>query len=123
MDRQTFENTLSHFRGSETFTRHGLRRDILMTEGVTWLTQNGCAWLVDAVASCQTKPHIRAEPFQHWQLHVDLATKTCVLTMDDGNGRELVKQLILYTDCLVPKLRLYLVEQGAEQVCMLTQEY
>ena len=71
---------LAQFTGSETFTRHGLARSLLMTEGVAFLAQHAQAhWLTDAIASYLHDPRAKREEFQVWQLSVDGTTRRAVL--------------------------------------------
>lgn len=123
MDKAAFANTLAQFTGTDGYVRHGMMRNMLMTDGVTWLTENGCAWLVDIVASYQGSAHIKQQSFQCWRLVVDLNARAGVVVMDDGNGKEFVRQLIPFTDCPVGELKLYLIEEGDQWVCMVASEY
>ncbi|MFC7738341.1 DUF6876 family protein [Roseomonas sp. GCM10028921] len=43
---------MSQFTGSQTFTRHGIARSVLMTEGVMLLAEKaGAHWLTDIIVS------------------------------------------------------------------------
>jgi hypothetical protein len=56
MDAGKLRDGLAQFTGTETWTRHGMFRQLLMTEGVTWLCENAqCYWLVDAIAAKVSK--------------------------------------------------------------------
>src|SRR5690606_36125280 len=55
---------LQRFTGSETFYTHFTGR-LIYTEGVQYLAEHaGAYWLIDAIASWQTEPKVRAAPFQ-----------------------------------------------------------
>jgi hypothetical protein len=122
---------LSNFTGSETYRRHALMRRMVSTDGVQFLEKNaGAYWLTDLIASHQLNRRVRSEPFQVWSLHVrqgDAALKlpdvggrtqylprpykaTAICT--DGNGNQVVKQNIHYTDFPLPSITLY-AEMGS----------
>lgn len=62
---------LGNFTGTDHWYRHGLRRSILMTDGVMWLAETaGAHWLTDIIVSHQTNRKVRAEEFQVWTLYV-----------------------------------------------------
>ena len=91
---------LNGFCGTESYT-YGPYRKFVMTDGATYLCDNGCAWFLDLVASHQTRSVIDGSAgFQFWKL---LPTKNDAKNMakavcEDGNGNVLAKQLIPYTD-------------------------
>lgn len=88
---------LEHFSGSETFTRHWMRK-FIMTEGVVFLAEHaGAHWLTDLIASMQTA-RIKQEEFQVWKLVKALGTSRATITCDDGNGQVLMTREIEYTD-------------------------
>ena len=88
MDATQLRSQLAHFTGSATFTRHGLVRSVLMTEGVMFLTEHaGAHWLADAIASYLHDDRARREEFQAWRLVVDGTTRQAMLRMTDVNQR------------------------------------
>jgi acyl transferase domain-containing protein len=125
MDPHTLATQLAQFTGSTTFTRHGLVRSLLMTEGVAFLAdQAGAHWLTDTIASYQHEPVARAEPFQAWSLVVDAATRSAVLTMTDGNSSTpIIRQQIDWTDFLLAEIALWAIAEGDHRVIMLPSEY
>lgn len=125
MEAHSLAAQLAQFTGSATFTRHGLVRSVLMTEGVAFLAdQAGAHWLVDAIASYQHEARARAEPFQAWSLVVDATTRSAALTMTDGNSsRPIIQQEIDYTDFPLAKIELWAVSDGDHRVIMLPSEY
>ena len=116
---------LAQFTGSETFTRHGLARSLLMTEGVVFLAQHAQAhWLTDAIASYLHDARAKREEFQVWQLAVDNCTRCAVLSMTDGNSTQpIITQALDYTDFPLREITLWLVSSGSHRVLMLPQEY
>jgi len=112
------EIDLEQFTGTENYYKQSFG-GIVVTDGVQYLAYNAKAfWLVDAIASHQTK-HIAAVPFQIWELTVN-EDKTAILTMkEDSDCPILVRQNIPYTDYPLPKIKLWLVDR----VLMLPTEY
>lgn len=109
---------LRQFTGSEQVFRHSLMRRITYTEGVQYLAEKGGAyWLLDKVATLQLDRTMRAEEFQVWKLAV--ADNKAVLTMEDGNDRELYREQIEFTDFPLPEVRLFF----RDNVIMLPSEY
>ena len=116
---------LAHFTGSETFTRHGLARSMLMSEGVKFLAVTAAAhWLTDAIASYQLEARVHVEEFQVWKLAIDAKTRRATLTMVDGNSTTpIITQQIEYTDFPLEEIALWLVASGSHRVLMLPSEY
>ncbi len=115
----TIQNTLTeadlaHFTGSEEYTRHGLMRNILISEGAKYVADKGGAhWLLDIIASMQLDKKVRAEEFQVWQLNTfkkdNSDSHYGILICGDGNGNEVYRQKIGYTDFPLPEIKLYFV--------------
>ena len=93
-------SALSYFTGTESYT-YGPFRKFVMTDGVTYLCQNGVAWFVDLIASHQTAAlRKKADGMQVWKLQQlkDDKQHMAVAICEDGNYNELTRQLIEYTD-------------------------
>ena len=106
---------LSGFTGTEQYHKLTAFGHFVCTDGVHYVAEQGRAyWLVDAIASYQHK--LRGEEFQCWNLKVK--GNTAVLTCDDGNDKELIRQEIEYTD-FPQDIKMYLTND----VLMLTSEY
>ena len=113
------EHELSGFSGTEHWYRHGgfWRHEILLTDGVMHLAQNGgrnggtAFWLVDAVASYQGEKVLARHPFQVWKLTVaesDDGSRSARLVCTNGhNEKVIVEQQIEYTDFLLDEIQLY----------------
>ncbi|WP_039904885.1 DUF6876 family protein [Acetobacter tropicalis] len=110
------KQALAQFYGSEEIHRYSV---LNITDGVSFLCKNGCAWIVDIVLSYQYDPKIQKEEFQVWNLKVDLEKAEGKVTMDDGNGNILVTQEIPYTDFPLKELKLYY----SNDILMLSSEY
>ena len=82
---------LDQFYGTENYYHYlaGLK----LTDGVKYLADEaGAYWLLDIIASYQTDPKIRHQPFQVWELKLspDNATtgkRRAVVTMKTDTGR------------------------------------
>lgn len=112
--------SLHLFTGTSQYYRHWLNRFVL-TDGVHYICNYGGAWIVDAIASHQTK-ELLSDPmlqeFQFWKLRVNMdrsAVLTCLRDTDDV----MLTQEIEYTDFALDEVRLYLVEG----ILMLPSEY
>jgi len=108
MEATELKEALRHFSGSESVTRHGLLRGLVMSEGVVFLAEKaGAHWLTDVIASYQVEPRIRAEEFQVWTLRVSAGRGT--VTMTDGNsGPAIVTQEIEMTDFPLDEIVIWL---------------
>lgn len=91
--------SLAGFYGSENYYRF---MNLIITDGVHFLAQNNCHWLIVAISSHQTKKVREASGgFQSWKLvpmDREKTGKMAVLVCDDGNGKVLVRQEIELTD-------------------------
>jgi hypothetical protein len=80
---------------------------MVFTDSIKWIREAAdCFWLIDVIASYQKKLARAKEEFQVWKLTVD-SEKQAVVTCEDGNGNELVKQEIGYTDFPLDELTLW----------------
>ncbi|KJH70248.1 DUF6876 family protein [Aliterella atlantica] len=118
MTTSTFAN-LDRFHGTERYYSHWL--GIKLTDGAFYLQENGAAWLVDAIASHQTKkllsdPMLKA--IQFWTLTVN-PDNSALLRCDRDEGDTALTQEIPFTDFPLSEIKLYLVEK----VLMLPSEY
>jgi hypothetical protein len=109
---------LAHCTGSESSYRHPLY-PFVYTDGVQHVANHGGAyWLIDIIGSYQFEHRIAREPFQHWALTVN-ADKTATVICTDGNGKELARQDIPYTDFPLDMVGFYLTDT----TLLLTSEY
>jgi hypothetical protein len=115
---------IAHCTGSETFTLHGIARNMRMTEGVMYVAENaGAHWLTDIVASYLGDKRCNVQPFQVWTLRTALISSSAVISMTDGNSQKaIVQQAIPYTDFPLAEFKLYLVQEGRHWVLMLPSE-
>lgn len=113
------EHELSGFSGTEHWYRHGgfWRHEILLTDGVMHLAQNGgrhggtAFWLVDAIASYQGEKVLVRHPFQVWKLTVtesaDGSRSARLVCTNGNNEKPIVEQEIEHTDFLLDEVQMY----------------
>lgn len=108
MNKQTLcPNELAQFTGTEYWYRHALARNVLYTDGVKYVAENaGAYWLVDRIALAQAEPKIARTPFQLWVLDV-AADQRAALRCEDGNGEEVARQEIPFTDFPLAQIRFF----------------
>ena len=105
--RQTIETNMAHAIGTEQYIRCNLWPYLVFTDGVNQLRMDADAfWLVDAIASHRIK-----DEFQAWILTTNLETHVANLVCTDGNGNELARQNIEYTNFPLPEITFF-VERG-----------
>ncbi len=98
---------LQQFSGSQEFFKHWLGR-FRFTEGVHYLAEKGeCYWLMDAIASHQTNPKLRNQPFQLWTLR-RVGAGAVLTCQTDTYAPSLVTQDIEFTDFPLDYIKLYL---------------
>jgi hypothetical protein len=108
--RQTLLDGLAQQIGSESVFPHPTGR-LVYTEGVQFLAEQADAyWLIDLIASWCPDPRLQPEDFVHWKLTVN-EDRTAVAIADDGNGNELLRQAIPFTDFPLDEITLYLTER------------
>ncbi len=110
---------LAHFTGTERYYR--ISRRHLLTDGTKYLAEKaGCFWMMDAIAS-----HVSEIGTHDWfvQVKVQVHGGQATLIYDDGNGNELARQEIPYTDFPMEAVSLYACWDGEHWVIMLPSEY
>jgi len=100
-------NFLAQCYGSDQpYIKHSLVKRLVMTHSVGKLRElTDCFWFVDVIASYQLE--LTEQPFQVWKLTCDTDSMRGVVTCEDGNGNELVRQEIEYTDFPLDELTLW----------------
>ena len=110
---------LAHFTGTAQYYRIGRRH--LLTDGTKYLAEEAeCFWMMDAIAS-----HVSEIGTHDWFVQVKVQVQGIQATMiyDDGNGNELARQEIPYTDFPMEAVSLYACWDGEHWVIMLPSEY
>jgi hypothetical protein len=107
MNAKTFDPAvLDHFTCSDEFYRHPICRNVIYTQGVQYVAESACAyWLLDKMATLQMDPFVAAEEFQVWELFVK--DETARLVCGDGNGKEVYREEIEYTDFPAEHVKFY----------------
>lgn len=115
-----FEATqLSQFIGTTRYYR--ISRSHLLTDGTKYLAEHAeCFWMMDAIAS-----HVSEIGTNDWFIMIKVQVRNSRATMiyEDGNGRELARQIIPYTDFPMQAISLYACWDGEQWVIMLPSEY
>lgn len=117
------ESELSRFGRNEDYYRASLT--MLGTPGISFVAKTGDAdWIVAIISSAQGSPELLAAgDFQVWDLAVDLAAKTGVLTASDREGHELLRHVVRYTRFPVAAMKFYCASGKYGFVLMLPSEY
>jgi len=100
-------NFISQCYGSDRpYIKHSLSKRLVFTDSVRVIREMAdCFWLVDVVASYQSK--LMQQPFQVWKFNCNTKLHLGTVTCEDGNGNELVRQEIEYTDFPLDELTLW----------------
>jgi len=118
--RKTFDSAnLTQFIGTTGYYR--ISRRHLLTDGTKYLAEEAeCFWMMDAIAS-----HVSEIGNHDWFVQIKVHVHGIKATMiyDDGNGKELARQEIPYTDFPMQAVSLYACWDGAHWVIMLPSEY
>ena len=122
LNAEQFQADLAQFNGSEkSYYRDTPLGCIEYTDGIRYLQQNGCLWIVDAIASYQTPQFKAADDRQFWKLRVNLYTHSAELICDDGNGNIRVTQNIELTDFSLSELHIYVEITDRVFLCLMSE--
>ena len=114
------KNALSYFTGTTKYVR--ISPKTVLTEGAHYLAETAsCYWLMDLYASHLIEVDSAKEYFTCLILTKNNFGANIII--DDGNGNQLAKQYVEYTDFPLDSIRLYGVWSGEFWVVMLTSEY
>lgn len=104
--RQELRKELAFFTGSEKFYK--VYPNLIITDGVKFLAERTEAfWLINLVFSYQTIAKVKKEPFQVYELKVDLNNKSSKMVCTDGNENVLYTQNIPFTTFPLESIKLY----------------
>ena len=108
--------SLKQFTGTTEYFRH--LSGYLYTEGVAYVAQtSGAYWLIDKIAwTTAGKPCL--QKFGNWKLTVH-NDRSATLTCEDGDKRELYREMIEYTDFPLRQIEIWLINH----VLLLPSEY
>jgi hypothetical protein len=122
MDKAEILAGLAQCTGTHEYHRFSiLFKNLVITDGVKFLADNaGCYWLLDILGSYQSKPLVRAEPFQTWKFD----RKSMMVRATDGNDKKLAAQKIPYSDFPLSEISLFVIDNGdGFKVILLPSEY
>ncbi len=116
---QEIASELNQFYGSTTLYKHWL--GLNYTDGIQYLAKEAnCYWLLDAIASHQTKQFLSNPQLREFQIwHLQVQENSGVLICEWDTNQEVLRQEIEYTDFPLSHIKVYLVEK----VLMLPNEY
>jgi hypothetical protein len=118
---QEFHVALENFTGSQNlYFRETSTGRIEYTDGIYFLQQNGCLWMIDAIASYQTQEFKAVDDRQFWKLRVN-ADRSAKLICDDGNGNVRVTQEIEFTDFPLSELNIYVEMTHCVFLCLMSE--
>ena len=130
MTAEEIQEALPHFYGSVEFHKFSmLFSRHLLTDGAKFIAEEcGAYWLMDILGSYTRK--VGRQDFQVWTLK--RLGKNCkndaVVTCEDGNGNQLIRQFIPYTDFPLDEITLWCTKSYNENgqpffTVMLPSEY
>ena len=117
--KQFDSHQLGQFTGTSKYYK--ISRRHLLTDGTRYLAeQAACFWLMDAIAS-----HLSEIGTSEWFVVIKTTVKqtSAVMVYEDGNGTELARQEIPYTDLPLAHIDLYACWDSEHWVIMLPSEY
>lgn len=96
--------------GTENWHRHPIFRAVLFTDGAKYVADTcGAYWLLDEIVFLQQyEKRVAGEAFQVWTLTVN-PDRTATLACDDGNGNEVFRKTIAFTDFPMESVTLWYI--------------
>lgn len=123
MTPDEIQSALGQFTGTTAHHRWSpFARNMVLTDGAKFVADEcGAYWLMDAIASHQLDPKVRAEEFQVWTFKRG-APHT--LTVTDGDSdKPIVCQQIDYSDFPLEKITLWVEGDHVQKVILLPSEH
>ncbi len=121
------ESDLNNFTGTEEYYQYG--PECLLTDGTKFLAEEAQSyWLLDLIRSYQPQllrhKDSRLHNMQFWTLTVDLEKKSAVAICEADSGEQpAVRQEIPFTDFPLAEIKVWVIQQGEDQVILLPSEY
>ncbi|MFK7748520.1 MAG: DUF6876 family protein [Kordia sp.] len=110
IDTQKLQHELKQFTGTEQYYKNPLFSSFVFTDGVKYLAEQAEAyWLIDYVMSNQYDLYLAIEPFQIWTIKV--TNNQANIVVEDGNGKELKKYNIAFTDFPLDEITLWFTDR------------
>lgn len=121
--REEILRSLPQFSGTQEWHKWSiLFPRFVLTDGAKYVADAcGAYWLMDLIASWQTRAKVRQEDFQVWTLKVK--DREGRVVADDGDGNKLAEQIISNTDFPLDEIKLYFINDGDYWVMLLPGEY
>ena len=112
----------SQFTGTQHYYSH-FTKLCVFTDGVKSMADKYSAyWLIDVIASYQTQPAVKSQPFQIWTISSENG-KALVEMRPDTDRPVMASQHIPLTDFPDGTLKMYFIDDGSYKVLLLPGEY
>ena len=109
---------LKQFTGTGHYYKNPLFPMFAYTDGVKYLAEKANAyWLIDYIFGSQFIKETRGEAFQVWKIVVE--NNQATITVEDGNGKQLRKFPLEFTDFPLQKFELWFTDR----ILLLPLEY
>lgn len=95
--------------GTENYYRHPLNPKIVFTDGVHYVaTEAQAFWLLDKIATLQSLPKLKSQPFQVWELTKQSPESSrAVITVTDGDDNRIYQENLTFTDFPDPHITIW----------------
>lgn len=117
--RKKIEENLRHYCNGTEYC-YQIYPNVLLTDGIKFICDTAQSyWLIDTIFALQNEAKVKNEPFQVYELKVNIETESAELKVTDGNDNVLYTQHIPYTDFPLNKFICYYTDD----VVLLPSEY
>lgn len=107
--QEQIDSYAAQCNGTDNYYRHQLAKRYAYTDGAKLVAELcGAYWLIDGILFKQHLRIVREQEFQVWNLDNDIGHSRATLTCDDGNGNEVFKEMIPFTDFPIKEITFYL---------------
>ena len=112
---------LDQYTGTTQYFKHWTG-SIVYTDGVQYIGERGAYWIIDLIASYQTRDLLENHPFQAWTVK-RTDDGGFIATGTDGNDNEIIRQEGEFTDLLIDLEFFLQADPTFNAVLMLRSEY
>ena len=117
LQKETLEQNLMQFIGTENWYQHPLIPAMTYTGGVKYFAeQTGSYWLLDVIAT-EYFPMLKEQPFLF--ISVESQNASCIILVTDVDGQKLKSKPVTFTTLIEGVWTFYLVDD----VLLLPPEY
>ncbi|WP_417850298.1 DUF6876 family protein [Thalassoglobus sp.] len=129
---QLEEDVLRMFTGTSKYFRHSINRNVLFTDGVRHVAEEGEAfWLIDAIAIWLTDQKFREEAqkddriqsLHFWKLTVNEDRSAILTAKADSPEEPFITQAILFTDFPLDSIDIWVGNDGEYWTLYLPSEH